>query len=352
MRHIVILFLSILTTTCFAQTNISSLFNFLNRPVDVTSCYKPTPGVVLHAESGETLFQSTDGGTTWQSLGQELPENLKVSTAFVKEEEIYLGTMDGKFYRGYGPEPLHWDLQEMEGKTSTGPVFGVYAEKSGIYARTYNEGFYRLVPGTNYWKPMHQNLEDKSVYSVVETAEGTLMVASPKGIYESANDGKTWKSIYSDSWVNNLIYKNNTIIANSPQGLIRSDDHGKEWNCVLHDEGGHYNLRVIDGYFVAIRVAGPWNTASQHPASVIVSMDGGNTWHCMATGKPDDTRIYDLVKVGDYLFSSRNGGISRSFDMGKTWQLLITPPVDNDRMIFELMTSGSTLFAYLRENGC
>ena len=347
MKNLGILLLCILTTSCFAQNSTTSLFGSFNQPIDITSCYKPTPAIVLHAQPEQILFQSTDGGTTWIDLSKGLPAGTDANAIFAKNGEVYLGTRDGKLYHSIDPQSASWEQQNLEGRSTDGFINGIFTGNSGIYACFLQEGFYRQISGTNNWKPMHENLEDKEVYAAMETTNGTLFVGCSTGIYRSIDEGKTWKQVYSKGWVNALTYSPMGLLANDADGLIRSIDNGDNWNSALPDMAAHYKTSVIDGYLVAIR-------QTSNPL-VTVSDDGGRTWKPMNTGNPADKQIFDLEKMGDYLFSSRQGGISRSNDLGKSWQLLLTPPAnnnDNNFKVFELVTSGTTLFALMRQGGC
>jgi photosystem II stability/assembly factor-like uncharacterized protein len=340
-----ILVFGFITASAFAQ-NCSNLFlGNINTPINNTSCYQATPAVVAKAQPEQVLFQSTDGGTTWIDLSKGLPKGTDANAIFEKNGELFLGTRDGQLFKSNHPEAANWEQQNVEGRTNPGFINGIFNGPSGTYACFLREGFYRQLWGTNNWIPMHNNLEDKEVYAIVETGSGMIFTACGTGIYRTHDDGKTWKQVYSKGWVNALTLTEAGIIANDANGLLRTTDNGEHWDYVLPDFAAHYKTFIIDDYLVAIRQNGP--------PLVIISHDGGDTWKQMDVGMPNDKKIYDLEKLGNYIFSSRNGGISRSFDLGKSWQLLLTPPLDDKNpMVFELFTSGTTLFALMRQGGC
>ncbi len=344
MKNFGILLACILMVSCFGQNSSSLLFNYFNRPVDIMAGYESTPTKATIVQPGQVLFQSTDGGTTWQDLSKGLPDDIQVNQCFAKGNEVYLGTFDGKIYHSSDVESGTWDLQ-FDGKESEGAITGIFEGKSGIYFSIYMGGFYKQTPGTNTWKPMHQNLVSQSIFSVVETEVGTIWIAGGSGVYKSSDDCKTWKQVYAEGWVNSLVYKSNIFLANTVNGLLRSADNGEHWDCVVPDVFGVHKAMIIEDYFVIIRAGSQSNWAE-------VSIDEGKTWQSMDPGKPADINVFDLAKAGKYLFSCRKAGLSRSSDMGKTWELLLSPQTQDDLTLFEMVSSNSTLFVVVKKGGC
>jgi hypothetical protein len=339
-------------TAGFAQNTSGLLFGNLRQPVDINACYQATPGLVMHAETGQVLFQSTNGGTSWMDLGKTLPAGTEVNFLLPKDGGIYLGTRNGELYYNTDAQSGNWVLQTIEGKTTDGFVTGIYAGVTGTYVSIWQEGLFKLVPGTNTWKLIPGALEKQSLFNMVESPDGVMLVAGELGIYQSKNGGISWNQVYAKGWVNSLAYVSNVWIAQTHEGVIRSVDDGLHWSLVVPEVAANFHLSVIDGYFVAIRNTGTQNSAQQNYSNILLSIDGGNSWKEMDAGKPANSQVFDLEKSGNHLFSSRKAGISRSADLGKTWQLLLAPPVNNNNLQFELVVINNTLFAYLKPLGC
>jgi photosystem II stability/assembly factor-like uncharacterized protein len=353
MKYFGILLVQIFNISCFAQNSSNFLLANLNPPADINSCYKATPALVMQAKPSQLFFQSTDNGTTWIDLSIGLPDKIDISNTFVKDNKAYIGTRDGKLYCNTNLQTSNWEVQHLEGKDPGGFISGIYDGKSGIYACVIEHGFYRQVEGTDHWKPMHTNLADKNVHAVLETPDGTIWVGCSSGIYQSTDDGNTWNHSYAKGWINGLTYGSKVILANCSDGILRSADNGEHWTCVVNDVAAYYKITVIGEYFIAFREAGPWQSATEYKQSLLLSNDAGNTWQNAAVHQPGGSLIYDLEKVGDYLYASREAGISRSNDLGKTWQLLLAPPAGNtNNAMFQIITSGTQLFAFIRQGGC
>lgn len=343
----------LITTVCAAQSTSSLMFTYLNnQPKDANSCYQATPSLVLNTKENQVIFHSTDNGTTWIDLTSGLPEGIEGNHVLPKDGGVYLGTKNGQLYHKSNLQSSNWEIQNIGIRTTDAFITGMFDLHSGLYITLYKDGIYKQVTGTNTWKPINGNIDEKTIFSVQETSNGTLIVATASGIFQSKDQGETWKHVYDKNWTNTVLYHSNILLAYSADGIIRSTDNGDTWSLALSDLGSHFKLSVIDGYFVAVRTTTPHVSCSQSIPYVTVSTDGGITWKDMLAGKPMDKQILDLEKVGNYFFSSREAGISRSNDMGKTWQLLIAPPTKHDPWQFEMTTAGNSIFAVVRWGGC
>lgn len=352
MKAIITIQLFAIAITGFAQNTSSQLFSYLNyKPVELNSCYQATPLVPLTVNKEQVLLMSTNGGTTWDDLSTSLPKGIQVGASFIKNGEMYLGTYDGKiYYKNMSMDT--WETQTVEGKTNESGVTVIAEGKDAMYITVYHEGIYKKLHGSNIWKPIHGELNDKTFYGVVETSDGGVLVGTDSGIYLLEAGGKTWQHVYNQSWAHTFVSGSGILLANNSQGLIRSADGGKNWEVSLDDEGGFYNNKIIDGYFVAIRTAGRYPAHYGKNYWVNISTDGGDNWHMMDSGKPSDNKIDDILKMGNYWISARRTGVSRSTDLGKTWQLILSPEDDQAMIRFDLHQSGETLFAIVKQGGC
>ncbi len=320
-----------------------------------------TPTIAASVAGDQTtniLFQSADGGQTWQDLSKGLPKDLIVNCIFTGNGEVFLGTETG-LYHSRLPETGAWEKEEFGElrRDDFGAVIlnkrvtGIFAGRSGPYVAIAGGGFYRKIAGTNRWQPMHPTLGEKNVQSVVEKPDGTLLIGSQSGIYTSVDDGKTWKHVFAEGWVSNLVIDGNVIVGNGVAGLLRSTD-GEHWNCVLPDAGAVYTVRVVDGRFAAVRTFGRC-TNGEEVMAMRISSDHGQTWQQLDDGRTSKV-FYDLEQAGNDLFCSHKDGISRSTDGGNNWKLVRpAEPVekDNPRTV-ELAGSGKTILAVRAWGGC
>jgi photosystem II stability/assembly factor-like uncharacterized protein len=322
-----------------------------------------SPGKVVRAnkpveKQGSILIQSPDGGKTWQDIFVKLPEKAQITSAFAQGEDIFLGGQKGDLYHSHISGTGFWQQDDVDGAKLNELVTGFYPGHAAPYVSIYKDGFYRRIPGTKRWYPMHKSLTDKTVNAVLESPGGTIFVGCPSGIYTSKDNGKSWKHVFTQGWTSSLAIVDGVVVGSSSQGLLRSTDDGESWNCVLADEGGVYHINAVMGRFAAVRVAGPWRSnADDMPQRTSTSADGGKTWQRMYSLSPvqnwliSDQRmstvyaIYDLKQVGKYLFCSHRAGISRSENAGESWELVYPATNISEPMQIRLFVLGKTVYA-------
>ena len=189
----------------------------------------------------------------------------------------------------------------------------------------------------------------------VGMGEGCLRgnLSSGDGVYKSTDAGKTWTHVglADTSQIGRLqVHPTNPSLvyvaaighpygANAERGVFRSKDGGKTWQKVLYvnDKTGAADI-VIDATNPQILYATtwqvlrtPWDIYSTGPGSALYkSVDGGDTWSKLTTGLPSG----NLGKIGVAVSPANpqrvwatveaesKGGIYRSDDAGRTWQLL------------------------------
>ncbi len=141
-----------------------------------------------------------------------------------------------------------------------------------------------------------------------------------------------------------MVESNGVLMATSQVGIIRSTDGGENWDAVISEGGVGIAVECIKGGFAAIT----YNTTSE-TRRVRTSYDGGKTWQAIDAALPASLSIASIVQVGDDFFCGHPGGIFRSSDKGKTWQLLL-PSMGNK--VFNLSVSGNVIYAIPRDGGC
>jgi photosystem II stability/assembly factor-like uncharacterized protein len=323
------------------------------------------PATTSSDQEAQVFFQSADAGKTWQNLSLKLPKNLLISSVFAQDGMVYLGTENGSLYYNSNPELNAWNKEDVDGyfpvELITGinaletrkRITGIFHGRSGPYVCIDRGGFYRKTAGSKRWKPMDNTLEEKTINTVIEIQEGTILVGTQSGIYKTVDDGKTWKHIFAKGWIGSLSSADGFLLGNGPEGLMRSTDGGEHWDCVMADRGGVYNTCIIDDYFAAIRLGGPLpNSENNNPPRSSISKDGGKTWQNLKALMPLPQPISNLVKAGEYLFANNSEGIFRSADGGKTWKLVHQSSENDMPMLLKLGVSGQMVFAVRVIGGC
>ncbi len=235
----------------------------------------------------------------------------------------------------------------FEGKS----ILGIFSGKTGPYVSVFESGFYQKIPGTTMWKPMHKNLPEKTIYNIIESRNGELIVCTRNGIYKTPDEGKSWQQLLKDKWLFNLVVKDSVFIVSSSKGLIRSTDFGETWNCVLEDKDAVYNTIVTENGFTAMRIGGPLNS-KQEPIRLRESQDGGLTWKITTLDSTLTKTLFDYDQSGSFTYCSTNKGVSRALKNGKIWELVLPMNPIREPYRYRLFINGNNLFAVKVFSGC
>ena len=342
-RILAFLCLSQMLISCQQQQEISKTVATAN--VDFSVLSSPETSSTTPAEG--IIYQSLDGGQTWQDISAGLPGKTFVRGAYANESQLFVTTESGLYHTGLLPQSLSWSKEYMLTEKMTQITPG----KSGIYASDYQNGIFQMTNGTGLWKPLHENLNDL-VRSVFESSNGVLFAACEGGIYKSADEGNSWKKVLSDGMIMDIVEKDGIIIAGGFKGLFRSTDGGENWSTVLTEDGMALQTAVLGGRIVAI-TSGPSKYDRYDPKSIKnrirISSDNGQTWQRADEHLITEGSIFGIAQVGEYLVCSNAEGILRSNDNGKTWELIMAA---DEKIKYRISGSGKVLFAISGAGGC
>lgn len=306
----------------------------------------------------EILQQSADGGQSWVEVSAGLPDKVRPFDFFAQGNEWWLGAAEGLYHgRMVSGQPV-WEKDLLIGK----PITDIYSGNSGLLVLNGKNGLVRRQPATGLWMSLSQGLNDQVIHSVAETQEGTLFVGCDRGIYKSADYGKTWEQVFTSvgGAITKLVEKNGVLIAGGNRGVMRSIDNGAHWEWVLTNGGAQWDWSLKGGHAVhvgmlgdkmAVILGGQTQFGGQTRNRVFISSDQGATWEALNSKLPTALNsMYDIEQAGTYLFCTSDAGVFRSADQGKTWELI--QPLDAGSVTFiRLTASGNRIFA-LRIMGC
>ena len=286
------------------------------------------------------IFQSADGGQTWQDISAGLPEDLQAGGFFTDDSGFYLYAKN-KMYRTHSAcTALAWEKEVLPGDRGA----TVFPGRDRLLAFDAEDGFFQKMNGTSAWLPMFTNYQYQSMRTIFEASDGTLFVGCDYGIFKSADQGETWKNVFKDGWVINMVESGGVLLCTNEQGILRSTDNGENWEVVLNEGGVGIAVEVIKGGFAAIT----YNTESK-TRRVRISADGGKTWQAIDADLPPSMLIASIKQVGEYFFCGHPDGIFRSSDGGKTWKRVL-PSIG--KKVFNLSVSGGVIYAVPRDGGC
>ena len=331
------------------------------------------------AADASIVFKSTDGGQIWQDISKGLPEPVKDDYGvsrngfFADDNGLWLTAGNGLYHSNSNSTAPFWTKEIFPDEHSS-----IAPGKAGIFAYNYwGKGIFQKANGTGVWSPVFTNFQEKRVLSVFETAGGTIFICSDRGLFKSANSGKSWKHV--GVMAGNLVESNAVLLATSQEGILRSTDDGETWALVISEGGVGIDAERIQGGFAAIT----YSTVSK-TRRIRTSYDGGKTWQAIDAGLqapgfidpilppvsadrpaqgfsdstwhpkdtavlPEPTYITTIIQVGENFFCGRSDGIYRSSDKGKTWQCVRC--VKEGKM-FKLFASGNVIYAIQIDSHC
>ncbi|MEZ2336774.1 WD40/YVTN/BNR-like repeat-containing protein [Mucilaginibacter sp. RCC_168] len=323
------------------------------------------------------VFRSADGGQTWQNISEGLPENLQREGVwrdglFANDRGLYLRAGNGVYHSESNSTTPFWTKEIFPGNQRN-----IAPGKNRILAYNFRGQFLQKINGTNNWSPiytnfqeqavridrmvdwMYKNYKEREVRTVFETAGGTVFIGSNNMLFRSTNSGKTWKQVHVGDGRMTLAESNGVLLTTSKDGILRSTDDGENWDRVISEGGAGIAVERIDGGFAAI----VYNTITQ-TNSIHISLDSGKTWNAIgeelqpswssllmkkAGILQSSLDILSIKQMGKYLICGRADGIFRSSDMGKTWEKLLLPAIENYG--FNLSVSGNVIYA-IPNKGC
>lgn len=319
---------------------------------------QPFPETTL-PQTTNLVFQSVDGGQTWQDVSTGLPKDEQPALVFVHEGEVFLGAQNGLYRSRMTNSDPFWQLVPF----LNGRITDIAPGRTGLYVCSYGHGVFQNIAGTAAWKNINKTMKDNTVWCVLETPDGAILVGSDSGIFKSADGGQTWKQVFAEGMVLNLVESNGVLIGGGARGVVRSTDGGAHWDVVLYENTMAKNTTHIKDRFVTI--LGTMDPTKRNPQGITnrlrASADGGQTWQRMdqallplpgVYGMDESLAqamdIYDIVQAGELLFCTFDTGVFRSSDQGKSWTRVL-PNTGNKTL--HLAASGQTIFLVLFD-GC
>lgn len=287
----------------------------------------------------DIIFQSFDGGQTWQDISAGLPQELSINSFHAQEKGIYLGHANGLYYSPMTNTTPVWGKEYL----LSGHIHGIAAGKDGPYVHSARNGFMQNL-AQNIWIPAFAGPTDKMIRTMLETQDGTIFMGCDNGIFKSSDKGKNWKQVFEDGMVLTIVESGGVLLGCGREGILRSDDGGEHWKLVISEGGVGIDVEVIDGGFAAIT----YNTTLKC-RKVRISNDGGITWQAIDAGFPPSDQIASIKQLNGYFFCGHPDGIYRSADGGKTWELIRS---SIEGKVFNLSVFGKILFAIPRNGGC
>lgn len=338
-------------------TFILSVFFPEPTPEAPTAVAFPLP-IVNSPGAANLIYQSRDGGQSWQDISETLPVNKAPDDFFAGASEVYLRVNDDVYRSKSNLKTPVWEKENGLDTRNASIAFN----HSGIMAYNYDGLLHKKESAKGTWLPMYTNIQKSLMRGVFETSNGTVLLGSDRGLFKSNDLGKTWTQVHHEGWVIDIIESEGVLLATGQNGILRSTDNGDTWEWVISDGGAGIAVEVINGGFAAISASSKTISRRVH-----ISLDKGKTWQAIDEGLRPSLSISSIKQVGNYLFCGHPDGVFRSADLGNTWHLvhsamekkavrygqswtIVESSAPNK--VLTLYTSGNVLYAVIKDMGC
>lgn len=294
---------------------------------------------------GKGLYKSSDGGKNWKLMGLEDSE--RISSIQINPEnpdEIYVGVLGAL-----------WGDSEVR---------GVYKSTDG------GENWKKILytDATTGCSDLTMDPEDPntlyaSMWEFRRTAWSFNSGGYNSALYKSTDGGANWEKIHNGFPEGKLGRIAVAVAPSSPnilyavieseedkdKGLYRSEDGGQSWKHLNND----FELTVRPFYFSRIVV-------SPHDPDMVckaglrgsISEDGGKTFRKIGSGVHADVHDFWFDPNNpDKIFLGSDGGVYRSWDGGRGWEMVKDLPISQYYHVTVDMQEPFRVYGGLQDNG-
>jgi photosystem II stability/assembly factor-like uncharacterized protein len=313
---------------------------------------------IVEPAASNIIYQSKDGGLTWQDISQGLPVNEQPEDFFAGGTDMYLRVKNVMYHSKSNFKTPVWEKETAPAPRNASIAFN----RSGTTAYNYEGQICQRTTGTETWFPVYTNFKKSSLRSVFETSDGVIFAGCDGGLYKSSDKGENWKQVQNEGWVMDIVESEGVLVATGQKGIMRSTDKGEHWEWVISEGGVGIAIERIEGGFASISC----NTMTMS-RRIRISLDKGKTWKVIDQSLRPSLFISSIKQVGKYLICGHPDGIYRSSNLVETWnivhasvdkkgadisKMLTNDPLRENTKVFKIYLSGNVLYAVAKDSGC
>lgn len=268
---------------------------------------------------GDGVYKSTDAGKTWAHIGLEKTMHISRIVAHPKNPDIIFVGAQGALN---GPTPDRGVYKSTDGGATWSKILFVN-NLTGCVELSMDMNNTQVLYAA-MWE--HQRLP----WQVVSGGAGS-------GLYKSTDGGKTWKELKDGlpkekGKMAIAVSRTNSekvfalIESDSEKdlgGLFVSENGGKNWSKI----SGDHRLVQRAWYYIEVYVdPQDEHTVYVQSASSLRSIDGGKTWETLSGPHGDYHDLWINPNNSKNFAMADDGGVTISFNSGKTWSQQNTMP--------------------------
>ena len=334
----------------------------------------PNNNLVFYQGSTGGVWKTIDGGITWENISDGYFKTSAVGSIHLapanpnrifagmgechvawprlhwnyRTDGIYRSDNAGETWEHLGMEELMY-ISKIKSDPRNENI--VYAGALGDLANSSEDrGIYKSIDGGKSWEKIHfvnnntgvidlaiNNNNPDELYAAYwevrrhyfETYSG----GDHSSIYRSIDAGKTWTPIHTNPGFSSLPLGKISIsfaddrlwalVQSSEKGLYKSDDKGETWDLVSIED----DLTGRPNYYIHV-FGDPSNknTVYVMNKNFMKSIDGGKSFHPIATPHDDHHDLWISPNEPNRIISGQDGGACITFDQGRTWSSIYNQP--------------------------
>lgn len=321
---------------------------FAHRPHDVIEQIELSPTYnqdqTLFIFARGNLFQSKDGGSTWQRIVKGLDNRGELSSLSIsptRKETLFLSALGDGIYKSQD-EGKTWVKVNQGLDTLDISILEISPQSPDLVLATgKTKGLYQTKNGGALWTKVLDSNNPITTIGFAPDNKDMIMVGDKQGIlYLSTNSGDTWQAspaipnsgaIVSIALSPHFSSDRTILVGTETGGIFRSTDKGKSFATI---NNGLSDLKIRDIVISQnsdkdLILASTWNEG------VFQSTDGGNTWKKYSNGLTKDNQadeegfklphftdlsISEKFSQDKTLFLAGFNGLFKSTNGGEIWQ--------------------------------
>lgn len=316
------------------------------RATNVSQLVSQGSNLYATVSSEDLIFKSDDGGRTWLSFDQGLPQFLNIKSAFAgSNDRVFLGTRTSGIYRStdsgetwarhgsgiptfLGPSGLEFEpinaMAELDGDiyAATGGAFHIGEHGQGGSPFPSGKGVLKSSDSGNNWSPARVGLPISGTDVFGETFfrpvdsliayRGVLYAGvNDRGVYRSTNGGNNWSRIPGlTGTVNHLVGAGDNIIAVarnvSVQEIHVTDIFNPGFALTTGGPEDRFITAIASDDDRVLMAASIASSSQLDDTLLYESFDDGVTWQ-PATEQPDVPSIGAMTVLEDGIYAATGG---------------------------------------------